>query len=83
MKWNAEETFQWLRKTVGATYDDFQERLTHLKAQCQPHLTETVKESVEGICLKLFHMSADHAKKVAEKSREVLKENGIPGRIGL
>lgn len=31
VKWNAEETFQWLRRTVGATYDDFQERLTHLK----------------------------------------------------
>lgn len=31
VKWNAEETFQWLRRTVGATYDDFQERLSHLK----------------------------------------------------
>lgn len=31
VKWNAEDTFQWLRKTVGATYDDFQERLAHLK----------------------------------------------------
>lgn len=24
VKWNVDETFQWLRKTVGATYDDFQ-----------------------------------------------------------
>lgn len=31
VKWNVEDTFQWLRKTVGATYDDFQDRLTHLK----------------------------------------------------
>ena len=31
VKWNAEDTFQWLRKTIGATYDDFQERLAHLK----------------------------------------------------
>lgn len=42
VKWNVDETFQWLRKTVGATYDDFQDRLAHLKQQCQPHLTETV-----------------------------------------
>nr|CAG4640682.1 EOG090X02BU [Eulimnadia texana] len=33
VKWNVEDTFQWLRKTVGATYDDFQERLSHLKEQ--------------------------------------------------
>lgn len=43
VKWNVDETFQWLRKTVGATYDDFQDRLGHLKQQCQPHLTETVR----------------------------------------
>ncbi|XP_076687419.1 phosphorylated CTD-interacting factor 1 isoform X3 [Andrena cerasifolii] len=48
VKWNAEDTFQWLRRTVGATFDDFQDRLAHLKRQCQPHLTETVKASVEG-----------------------------------
>lgn len=42
VKWNVDETFQWLRRTVGATYDDFQDRLAHLKQQCQPHLTETV-----------------------------------------
>lgn len=42
VKWNVDETFQWLRRTVGATYDDFQDRLGHLKQQCQPHLTETV-----------------------------------------
>ncbi|KAL0274131.1 UNVERIFIED_CONTAM: hypothetical protein PYX00_006629 [Menopon gallinae] len=77
VKWNAEETFQWLRKTVGATYDDFQERLSHLKSQCQPHLTETVKESVEGICLKIYHLSAEHTKKIMEKSREILRDSGI------
>lgn len=43
VKWNVDETFQWLRKTVGATYDDFQDRLAHLKQQCQPHLAETVR----------------------------------------
>ncbi|XP_075214038.1 phosphorylated CTD-interacting factor 1 [Lycorma delicatula] len=77
VKWNAEDTFQWLRRTVGATYDDFQDRLAHLKRQCQPHLTETVKESVEGICSKIYHLSQDHAKKIKEKHQDLLKENGI------
>ncbi|KAG8305179.1 mRNA (2'-O-methyladenosine-N(6)-)-methyltransferase [Homalodisca vitripennis] len=77
VKWNAEDTFQWLRRTVGATYDDFQDRLGHLKRQCQPHLTETVKESVEGICLKIYHLSSEYGKKIREKHYELLKENGI------
>lgn len=50
VKWNVDETFQWLRRTVGATYDDFQDRLAHLKQQCQPHLTETVS----GVRIVLF-----------------------------
>jgi phosphorylated CTD-interacting factor 1 len=40
---------------------------------------ETVKESVEGICLKIYHLSADYAKKIKETHSEVLKENGISG----
>ena len=31
VKWNVEDTFNWLRRTVGASYEDFQERLQHLK----------------------------------------------------
>lgn len=26
VKWNAVETFEWLRRTVGASYEDFQDR---------------------------------------------------------
>ena len=33
VKWNVEDTFNWLRRTVGANYDDFQERLQHLKVR--------------------------------------------------
>ncbi|XP_063236238.1 mRNA (2'-O-methyladenosine-N(6)-)-methyltransferase isoform X2 [Bacillus rossius redtenbacheri] len=77
VKWNVEDTFQWLRRTMGSTYDDFQDRLAHLKRQCQPHLMETVKASVEGICLKIYHLSADYAKKVKEKHSELLKEQGV------
>lgn len=77
VKWNAEDTFQWLRRTVGATYDDFQDRLAHLRRQCQPHLAETVKASVEGICLKIYHLSAEYARKIKAKHSALLKESGI------
>lgn len=33
VKWNTDNTLQWLRKTVSATYVDFQERLNHLKVR--------------------------------------------------
>lgn len=78
VKWNAEETFQWLRRTVGASYEDFQDRLAHLKRQCEPHLVATVKGSVETLCTKIYHLSAEHAKKIRERHIHLLKDNGIP-----
>lgn len=48
-----------------------------LQRQCQPHLAETVKASVEGICLKIYHLSAEYARKIREKHSALLKENGI------
>lgn len=78
VKWNAEETFQWLRRTVGASYEDFQDRLMHLKRQCEPHLVATVKGSVEHVCTKIYHISAEHVRKIRERHMILLKENGIP-----
>nr|AAK93556.1 SD08128p [Drosophila melanogaster] len=78
VKWNVEDTFQWLRRTVGASYEDFQDRLAHLKRQCEPHLVETVKSSVETLCVKIYHLSADHARKIRERHSQLLKEHGIP-----
>lgn len=78
VKWNAEETFQWLRRTVGASYEDFQDRLAHLKRQCEPHLVATVKGSVEQLCSKIYHLSAEHARKIRERHMQLLKDNGIP-----
>lgn len=78
VKWNAEETFQWLRRTVGASYEDFQDRLAHLKRQCEPHLVATVKGSVEQLCTKIYHLSAEHARKIRERNMQLLKDNGIP-----
>ncbi|BFF97351.1 mRNA (2'-O-methyladenosine-N(6)-)-methyltransferase [Drosophila madeirensis] len=78
VKWNVEDTFQWLRRTVGASYEDFQDRLAHLKRQCEPHLVETVKSSVETLCVKIYHMSADHSRKIRERHLQLLKDHGIP-----
>ncbi|KAK8722026.1 hypothetical protein OTU49_012441 [Cherax quadricarinatus] len=88
VKWNVEDTFQWLRRTVGATFDDYMDRLAHLKRQCQPHLTEAAKQSVEGICTKIFNLSVEHAKKIREKHLQILEENnirevGVPAVSGL
>ena len=77
VKWNVEDTLQWLRRTVGASYEDFQERLSHLKSQCQPHITEAAKSSVEGICRKMYNLSCDYAAKVKEKNQSILVEGGI------
>lgn len=78
VKWNVEDTFQWLRRTVGASYEDFQDRLAHLKKQCEPHLIKTVKGNVEGLCVKLFHISAEHCKRIRDRHMLLLKEHGIP-----
>lgn len=88
VKWNVEDTFQWLRRTVGATFDDYMDRLAHLKRQCQPHLTEAAKQSVEGICTKIYNLSVEHAKKIREKHLQILEENnirevGVPPVSGL
>lgn len=55
----------------------WQERLAHLKRQCQPHLTEAVKSSVEGICTKIYNQSCESVKKVHEKHWAILKDQGI------
>lgn len=77
VKWNAEDAFQWIRKTLNATYDDYLERLAHLKQQCQPHLVEAAKNSVEAICAKIYHLSCDYAKKIREKHWALLNQHGI------
>ena len=77
VKWNVEDTLQWLRRTVGASYEDFQERLSHLKSQCQPHITDAAKASVEGICKKMYNLSCDYAAKVKEKNQKILADGGI------
>jgi phosphorylated CTD-interacting factor 1 len=51
--------------------------LEHLKRQCEPHLVETVKSSVEALCTKVFHLSVEHVKKIRDRHIQLLKENGL------
>ena len=51
-----------------------------VQRQCQPHLTEAAKTSVEGICTKMNNMSVENAKKIRDKHNELLKENGLAGK---
>uniref|UniRef100_A0A182IIZ6 Uncharacterized protein n=1 Tax=Anopheles atroparvus TaxID=41427 RepID=A0A182IIZ6_ANOAO len=78
VKWNADDAYEWLRKTVGASYEDFQDRLMHLQRQCEPHIIATVRVSVEQLCTKLYHLSMQHARNIRERHGQILKENGIP-----
>lgn len=52
-------------------------RLEHLKRQCEPHLVETVKGSVEALCTKIYTLSMEHVKKIRERHVQLLKENGL------
>ncbi|XP_050091266.1 mRNA (2'-O-methyladenosine-N(6)-)-methyltransferase [Anopheles aquasalis] len=78
VKWNADDAYEWLRKTVGASYEDFQDRLTHLQRQCEPHIISTVRVSVEQLCNKLYLLSVQHARTIRERHAQILKESGIP-----
>ena len=52
-------------------------RLEHLRRQCEPHLVETVKSSVEALCSKIYHLSVEHVKKIRERHVQLLKDNGL------
>lgn len=82
VKWNVEDAFNWLRRTVNATYDDHAERLNHLRKQCQPHLNQVARTSVEGICSKIYSLSSEYAKKIHTKHWQALNSHGIEGSIG-
>ena len=67
-------------KNVGI--NQFHEKkllLLFFQTNCQPHITEAAKSSVEGICKKIYNLSCDYAQKIQEKNSEILKEHGISG----
>ncbi|XP_030067410.1 mRNA (2'-O-methyladenosine-N(6)-)-methyltransferase isoform X2 [Microcaecilia unicolor] len=81
VKWNVEDTFSWLRRDHLATKEDYMDRLEHLRKQCGPHMTAVAKDSVEGICSKIYHISCEYVKRIREKHLAILKENNIPEEV--
>lgn len=43
-------------------------------------MSAAAKDSVEGICSKIYHISLEYVKRIREKHLAILKENNIPGR---
>uniref|UniRef100_A0A8C5R6I7 mRNA (2'-O-methyladenosine-N(6)-)-methyltransferase n=1 Tax=Leptobrachium leishanense TaxID=445787 RepID=A0A8C5R6I7_9ANUR len=78
VKWNVEDTFSWLRRDNLATKEDYMDRLEHLRRQCGPHMAAVAKDSVEGICSKIFHISREYVKRIRERHLEILREANIP-----
>lgn len=56
-----------------------QDRLEHLRKQCGPHVSAAAKDSVEGICSKIYHISLEYVKRIREKHLAILKEHSISG----
>nr|XP_060622642.1 mRNA (2'-O-methyladenosine-N(6)-)-methyltransferase-like [Anolis sagrei ordinatus] len=56
------------------------DRLEHLRKQCGPHVSAAAKDSVEGICSKIYHISLEYVKRIREKHLALLKEHNISGR---
>ncbi|XP_029467589.1 mRNA (2'-O-methyladenosine-N(6)-)-methyltransferase [Rhinatrema bivittatum] len=81
VKWNVEDTFSWLRRDHLATKEDYMDRLEHLRKQCGPHMAAVAKDSVEGICSKIYHISCEYVKRIREKHLALLKENNIPEEV--
>uniref|UniRef100_UPI00398F1DB1 mRNA (2'-O-methyladenosine-N(6)-)-methyltransferase isoform X4 n=1 Tax=Pristiophorus japonicus TaxID=55135 RepID=UPI00398F1DB1 len=77
VKWNVEDTFNWLRKEPSATKEDYMERLEHLRKQCGPHVAAVAKDSVEAICGKIYYISGDYVKRVRDKHLALLKECNV------
>lgn len=58
-----------------------QDRLEHLRKQCGPHVTAVAKDSVEGICTKIYHISAEYVRRIRQAHLNLLKECNITGKL--
>ncbi|XP_015683952.1 mRNA (2'-O-methyladenosine-N(6)-)-methyltransferase [Protobothrops mucrosquamatus] len=81
VKWNVEDTFSWLRRDRSASKEDYMDRLEHLRKQCGPHVSAAAKDSVEGICSKIYHISLEYVKRIREKHLAILKEHNISAEV--
>ncbi|CAL1612942.1 unnamed protein product [Knipowitschia caucasica] len=66
VKWNAEDTMNWLRRDHSASKEDYMDRLEHLRLQCGPHVAAVAKDSVEGICSKIYQLSAEYSRRLRQ-----------------
>ncbi|XP_075701518.1 mRNA (2'-O-methyladenosine-N(6)-)-methyltransferase isoform X1 [Rhinoderma darwinii] len=83
VKWNVEDTFSWLRRDHLATKEDYMDRLEHLRRQCGPHMAAVARDSVEGICSKIYHFSQDYVKRIREKHLALLRDANIPEPVAV
>ncbi|KAL7833133.1 hypothetical protein SRHO_G00301510 [Serrasalmus rhombeus] len=77
VKWNVEDTMNWLRRDHSASKEDYMDRLEHLRKQCGPHVTAVAKDSVEGICSKIYHISTEYVRRIRQAHVNLLKECNI------
>uniref|UniRef100_A0AAY5F2M5 mRNA (2'-O-methyladenosine-N(6)-)-methyltransferase n=1 Tax=Electrophorus electricus TaxID=8005 RepID=A0AAY5F2M5_ELEEL len=77
VKWNVEDTMNWLRRDHSASKEDYMDRLDHLRKQCGPHVTAVAKDSVEGICSKIYHISTEYVRRIRQAHLNLLKECNI------
>uniref|UniRef100_A0A674PN28 mRNA (2'-O-methyladenosine-N(6)-)-methyltransferase n=1 Tax=Takifugu rubripes TaxID=31033 RepID=A0A674PN28_TAKRU len=74
VKWNAEDTMSWLRRDHSASKEDYMDRLEHLRQQCGPHVAAVAKDSVEGICSKIYQLSAEYSRRLRQTHLSLLQE---------
>uniref|UniRef100_A0A8C8IVT7 PCIF1 WW domain-containing protein n=1 Tax=Oncorhynchus tshawytscha TaxID=74940 RepID=A0A8C8IVT7_ONCTS len=77
VKWNVEDTINWLRRDHSASKEDYMDRLEHLRKQCGPHVTAVAKDSVEGICTKIYHISVEYVRRIRQAHQTLLKDCNI------
>uniref|UniRef100_A0AAY4EIQ0 mRNA (2'-O-methyladenosine-N(6)-)-methyltransferase n=1 Tax=Denticeps clupeoides TaxID=299321 RepID=A0AAY4EIQ0_9TELE len=77
VKWNVEDTMSWLRRDHSASKEDYMDRLEHLRKECGPHVTAVAKDSVEGICTKIYHISAEYVRRIRQIHLTLLRDCNI------
>lgn len=68
---------------MNASYEDYIERLSHLKRHCQPHINEASRSNIEGICKKIYNKAKEETSKICAMCAKIWKENMIDGKINV
>lgn len=48
--------------------------MEHLRQQCGPHVTAVAKDSVEGICSKIYQLSAEYSRRLRQTHLSLLQD---------